>query len=492
MDVSFAFGQEFCYYDCNHMYDNYIECKYAWLKHELMCNPYCTLNENQYYILVEKAINYKQSKKFEKITAGGTNDEATIEINDAITINHIICLLIYCNNTEMQRIFKNHTRKLRIDEQRQSLYKRHSFIAHWTRYLSESCWYYGTDVKTDEYFYCGMDTKLIFNSFNFSNNSPLSTTTDIVVAQNFATHKGIILKLTHHNSWSTVANIAKYFDMMLLSDYTYEKEKLFCKGNLTTVDIIIDGNTNQDTVSALRLLQLILHGSLFCTTTNKDLYSKTVQNRLIQLLKTFMKNNLKVDYFDKLTVSLIESYIYRTDQNDSIFEKTLALNIPELNKLNGKLSNYFLCEKQSIFSKYCKNDFTLNIIKNIFEIKLDKSQLQTLIFTDKMGYMSVPIGHCVVENIPFEFIIWKHKQNEKEMFLFCTTLNMNTKDYMRIHVTMDVVFEEINVEYIGKHLLLSKENSFKDVFEAISVESAQKLTYSKNGCLTVRINLRVD
>eukprot|EP00483_Globobulimina_turgida_P012032 UN12054 len=102
-----------------------------------------------------------------------------------------------------------------------------------------------------------------------------------MVANNFATNKGIIMKLKPNYAASLECG---YFDMMLLSDYIAEKEKFFCGAELQLVDIIIEGVSNKDTISALKLLQLILSGCLFYYDWNKDLYDDKIQSILVELL----------------------------------------------------------------------------------------------------------------------------------------------------------------------------------------------------------------
>eukprot|EP01084_Bolivina_argentea_P006944 13113_1 len=222
-DVMFAFGLDFNYYQSTHCY--YIIPQFSCLKEELVSNPYHKLPESKYYTIYEKAVQFIKANAVKSIKArdvGLINKNFGIPVDTPITINHIISLLIYCNETEIQNIYKRHTRKTSSDEPLKKLYHRQSFIAHWNRYLMEACFVYGQVLNNKDYVYCGVDRKLIFNSFCFHIYCPLSTSSELIVANNFATNKGIIVKMKATNELN---DTAAYFDMMILSDYVNEKKK---------------------------------------------------------------------------------------------------------------------------------------------------------------------------------------------------------------------------------------------------------------------------
>eukprot|EP01084_Bolivina_argentea_P115937 206101_1 len=138
-EAMFAFGLSFDYY--NDKFSNYTNAYYLYLKEELISNPYYKLTVNKYYNIYQQALQIIKSKQFENMKANNNgiwNSITGIAINARITINHIISLLIYCNETEIQKIFKQHTRKSKNSESYSNAIKRQSFIAHWTRYLYES------------------------------------------------------------------------------------------------------------------------------------------------------------------------------------------------------------------------------------------------------------------------------------------------------------------------------------------------------------------
>ena len=74
------------------------------------------------------------------------------------------------------------------------LSSKNSQIAHWCRYLKEACMFYGQSMK-NKTFYTGLNPKLLFKSLKQHFECPISTTTEISVAEQFCDGDGIILKL---------------------------------------------------------------------------------------------------------------------------------------------------------------------------------------------------------------------------------------------------------------------------------------------------------
>eukprot|EP01084_Bolivina_argentea_P228750 386265_1 len=107
------------------------------LKEELLSNPYYRINEHKYNKYYLKALQFKNSEYGKNMKAKQVSkfDQSGIKVDEPITINHIISLMIYCNETELQKIFKKHTRKLHPKETDESVYKRNKYISNWCKYL---------------------------------------------------------------------------------------------------------------------------------------------------------------------------------------------------------------------------------------------------------------------------------------------------------------------------------------------------------------------
>eukprot|EP01083_Nonionella_stella_P071128 190880_1 len=227
MDPStFAFGENFLYYDYDQQHSSlFISPKYCTLKDELLQNPYFTMTNDEYLEYFFEAYRLMQTPYIQSIKAYTSESDlkkSGIEEGSALTVNHIICLLTYCNNDGLQRILKQHCRRRNARESLQALTSRHSFVANWGRYLRESAMFYGEHMKTDESFYCGMNHPLLLNGVNLPFDCPLSTTTSILVANSFATDSGIILKLQAPGNVLTDQNRCRYFNLERLSQYANE------------------------------------------------------------------------------------------------------------------------------------------------------------------------------------------------------------------------------------------------------------------------------
>eukprot|EP01084_Bolivina_argentea_P043470 80101_1 len=131
--AQFAFGTFFDYYEQN--YENFISPKFCSLIQELTQNPYCKISIDQITLHYLKALYIKRSDICQDMKAqscGSWNKKARIVDGEPISINHIISVLVYCNEDDAQRTFKKQTRKLYVNESRFDVYQRQSSIAHWT------------------------------------------------------------------------------------------------------------------------------------------------------------------------------------------------------------------------------------------------------------------------------------------------------------------------------------------------------------------------
>eukprot|EP01084_Bolivina_argentea_P275388 469639_1 len=351
---TFAFGNRFVYYRGDEHFPIYVEPKYRNLKDELLNNPYCKIDENEYNYLYLKALNIKKSKKFMDIRAkhaGEENMQATVREYDNMCINHIISLLIYCNYDHIQKEFKRHTRRLYDKETTADIISRQSYIAHWTRYLNEATTFFGKELLKNECVYTGMNTKLLFNTFNITNYSPLSTTPCIEVANKFATNSGLILKL-QANGAAGIENQNRYFDMTLLSDFVEERERFFAYAKFEILDIIVNGSSNENKLLALKLLENMLNGSVIYHKWNK----KHIYKVLIELLDEYIhskNNNSNKEtqdlYFKNVTKSFVDSFINRNEHNDLNGKKFIYLNQSELNKLKDDELGLVFCSLMEVF-----------------------------------------------------------------------------------------------------------------------------------------------
>ena len=238
-------------------FENSVIPKYKTLKEELLNNKIAKISKNDYYELYEQCRDAMNSKRAKFITAkdiGINNRKFNVSKGSSITINHLICLKIYTDYGNTQKLFKQHCRKNNAKETMKNLSLRNREIAHWCRYLKESCTFFGQKMKKNDVFYTGLKVKLLFNSLKQHFECPLSVTAQSAVATNFCGDTGIILKLKAANSKTT------YFNVSWLSHFQAEDERLIMGSSLRICDIIINGQSTYKYIYAIQMLEQIING----------------------------------------------------------------------------------------------------------------------------------------------------------------------------------------------------------------------------------------
>ena len=100
----------------------------------------------------------------------------------------LFALMIYCNYDVVQYEF---SKTFRCDTDK------HTNFWHLGRFLRTAVLEYGTTIKAGviKSFYHGISEKLLFQKIGYVKiNSPLSTSSSIVVAANFASDNGLIIE----------------------------------------------------------------------------------------------------------------------------------------------------------------------------------------------------------------------------------------------------------------------------------------------------------
>eukprot|EP01084_Bolivina_argentea_P174499 302279_1 len=231
--------------------DWFILSKFKSLKHEMLNNKICVISNKQWDIQYLKALSHLESDYFKSIRCKLKNDTVATKIygikyNCVITVSHVMAMMIYCNYDYLQSKLSETYRHIPFNETDDMLKLRHSNYYNLGKLLREVVECYGS---SNEYignyvsFYHGISIQCNFQSINTSINGPLSTSTDITVAMNFATNrfeeKGMILELKlGYIGWNigvsgsdnTVNNNYAFFECKVLSDYPAEQEIFFIGG----------------------------------------------------------------------------------------------------------------------------------------------------------------------------------------------------------------------------------------------------------------------
>ena len=230
--AKFAFGDSCLYWQYHRKYRNFILPFHPSLFDEVCANANDTLSSSAclqpiifwmfYLQALYLKMAYQKKRKFTANERGNDNSRACIPIGHMMWLMHYLCLLLYSDTTQFQREFKKFTRRVTDSETKKQFWNRNSFVAHWNRYLIESVFFFGTQMKKKDFFYCGISIQMLFKSMVQVVSCPLSTTSSYNVALRFAGNKNGILLLVKRAS-----TVTRYFPLHLFSQYSQEEERFF-------------------------------------------------------------------------------------------------------------------------------------------------------------------------------------------------------------------------------------------------------------------------
>eukprot|EP01084_Bolivina_argentea_P027512 51136_1 len=126
---------------------------------------------------------------------GAENTDYVIPVDCPLSISQMLTVILYTNQTELQYNFKKFgCRKQNKNDTIKHIALRNKEIGHWYWLFVTTVLFYGNRTSSKDTFYHGLNVQLLFNRFNPIFQSPISTTTDLTVASQFA-EGGIILEL---------------------------------------------------------------------------------------------------------------------------------------------------------------------------------------------------------------------------------------------------------------------------------------------------------
>eukprot|EP01083_Nonionella_stella_P064811 169266_1 len=240
LDNMYSFGHRFYYWpyykdkdekdvwNSGYMFcDWYIDPKHSNLKEEILYNQIHTLSVDKYEVAKRKAQTLYRSCAIQSIQCDTHFFEDTYGIgkNDHMSMQHILCLILYTDFDVMCYEFSKTFRKKYHSETYQSLKQRNSEFANYSKLLREAIECFGQKMKNTQIkvFYHGVSRHLL-NALVCRFCGPCSTTPQLEVAALFSKQDGIILELEKYSD-----NL-RYFNCALLSCYGNEDERLFIGG----------------------------------------------------------------------------------------------------------------------------------------------------------------------------------------------------------------------------------------------------------------------
>ena len=278
-----------------------ISAKYGSLKEEMLWNDIERIPNPDWEAYYMKATRLFHSLKAIKAK---TDVIPTIKSDilggTRIDIPHILAIILYTDNDVMCYKFRKSLRRYDdngelITDSKKSMYNPNEF-AIWGKLLYEAVKIYGENIDTRNEYYHGLNRTFIFRALIMEINLPLSTTTQIDVANNFmGTNSGMIITFKPSPN-----NNVRCLSCKCFSKFANENEVLFFQHNFSVYDIYLDRpRMNEMSINNLTksyaLLNCILKGKYFNSfNTNVDddnILAMSNQSELIRFIECIINGN---------------------------------------------------------------------------------------------------------------------------------------------------------------------------------------------------------
>eukprot|EP01083_Nonionella_stella_P152353 488208_1 len=254
----------------------------------------------------------RTDNKILDLTAWKTDAKYGITKGDALRIEHILCIKLYCNYSALCTAFRKSFRKIDYEDTDSIIIRRHTDDFYWFgRFLTNAIEFYGVPATNKQPIYTGIADKCLFDHFSAVYEMPTSTTWDYHVACGFGLETGIVLKLSP--KFKTQVHFSRYIDVSKLSNFANEKELLFAGMvvmAITNIYAAFNGKviSYSEYVKCILYLERIIEQTIhtreeynqsLITEKTKDKWMKRQREHLVPLLQHQMHRNL-VQYKDRL------------------------------------------------------------------------------------------------------------------------------------------------------------------------------------------------
>eukprot|EP01084_Bolivina_argentea_P181011 312673_1 len=271
--------------------DWYVANKYGTLKNELLNNKICSISQQQWNNLQQKANIYVETYHARDSYYCNLKNICKyydMDTGSPITSKHLIAMMVYCNISYLCFKFSETFRKLSSKESNIALIERHSNYHNFGRLLREcvECfgeWNNTAAVALNGYIklWHGINKEFTFSSTVAHIKGPFSTTLEYAVAANFCANIGMILELELNQSLWALESIMSFrkgvFSCAWVSDFANEQE-VFTIGGLSPFGFrsIINAVTGTNYEMYLKSLKALNH----ITTNGIDLESQFIFARI--------------------------------------------------------------------------------------------------------------------------------------------------------------------------------------------------------------------
>ena len=235
---SFKIGIPWYYFpkygnDEDEEYDHHefiVHAKYQNLKEEIKNYKYLKYIDQYKHKILPKAKQHIMTNIAKSMRS--TRRFGGIKYNDPLDINNLICLIMYCDYTELSADFTESFRKIHEFELLTQIKNRNAEYYHFSKILQQTITCYGQCNLSDQSgngllpplkgpFYSGMCCILNIPQFHIYLLSPTSTSVHLEVAMRFGGDDGMILEFDNHRGLGRGLN---GMDCAWISRYKEEAE----------------------------------------------------------------------------------------------------------------------------------------------------------------------------------------------------------------------------------------------------------------------------
>eukprot|EP01084_Bolivina_argentea_P023070 42958_1 len=268
---------------------------YGCIREELLMNKLCRISPTIFEDFLIKAIERHRIalKEYnDTLICKYYHKEYNILRNEPIGIRHILAIICYTDTNDFCYRFRQTYRRI-DDETKTETTNRHRELYYYARALYETFELFGTQMSKKLTVYHGLDKMMYFQRFSAFFNQPISTTTVLIVAQQFSQGVGIILELKSASQLNDTSKVPKYLSVEWLSAHPNEKELLFYGGNVTfQICDIYEATTmksHKKELSLFNLFQKMVQNQH----VDWNSYNNNMCNSLIKLIQTQKTINMK-------------------------------------------------------------------------------------------------------------------------------------------------------------------------------------------------------